>query len=468
MSQVDYTAQLSTKYSQLAPLLIGPASLFTPKFWNKSNIHVTDETSIYTPIRDGTQFNGTVRFTQPKRATLTTEYLLEIVLSASVQIAGGPDLGSGAIGTGAYVNNLGDQLLQRVVHRYGSSVLHEYDGEYQQLWQRITTNEVDEEGRNALTLGALPLSVGGIPEFQRRTSLVDGVTVHVPLNRLWFSQHLDEAWMPEAFATEGEIEIQLQRLERVVYNALTATTPFVTPPTIESIRLRAREITLTVPEKMNRLSFYETDRGNLTHFLDVERQASVVLAAGTGGAGNIERRVRLDNIRLDMQQIIFVVRRGVSSPPVANEAAIDSDWSCDALQPPVYDFADPSAPVAITSALGARRIDAMYDDLVSFRLEVNGKRIADDQNELVERAWVRKLYHLNSQARSPVYQISFSMQPENTKVVTGFQNAANLGNLELVLTLPDTPVADRRIVDVWVHSHNVMQQRRGDVVKSLK
>ncbi len=286
MSSVsDAQAVLSTMYSQLGPILIGQQSLFTPMFWDKSNIHVIDETAIYTPVRAGTTFAQTVRFTQPKRATLTSEYLMEITLSAATVIAG-PGPGPAA----AYSNNLGDQIAVNIIHRYANHVLHQYDGEYQQLWQRLTVNEVNEEGRNALTLGGLPITVApGNPELQRSSlaatgALTIGLVLYVPLNRLWFSQHFDEAWMPEAFATEGEIEVELARLEDIVYSHDGVTNPFAVAadrPAITQIRLIAREITLTVPEKMSRLSYYETDRGNLVKFLDRERQRRVALV-GTG------------------------------------------------------------------------------------------------------------------------------------------------------------------------------------------
>ena len=474
---MDYTAQLNTKFSQLGPLLIGPGSIFTPKHWNKSNINVIDETSVYTPVRAGTTFGQTARFTQPKRATLQTEYLLEITLSASTPAA-----------TAAYVNNLGDQILRRVVHRYGSAILHEYDGEYQQLWQRLTTNEVNEEGRNALTLGGLPLSVSGAGEAQRADALTNGLVLYVPLNRLWFSQHLDEAWMPEAYATEGELEITLQALDQLVYNAVVrpavggaVPSPFAAPgnqPTVDGIRLITREVTLTVPEKLARLNYYETDRGLLTHFLDLERQPRVDLT-GTGGAAPREFRIRLDNIRLDMQEIFFVVRRGLGAATPVDEAAVDDPWSGDNLEAPTFDTSAFPA-TRVQSSLGAVYIDTMLDDvvgvaggagtggIVSYRLEANGKRLFDDQSELVGRAWVRRLYHPDAQARYPIYQISFSADPENTKNVYSFQNAANLGNLELVLTMQDFPADQAAVLDVWVHSHNIIQSRRGDVVKSLK
>jgi len=479
-------AILSTNFSQLGGLLIGLESHFTHRFWDKANLQLTDETSFIDPTRAGTQFNQTASYVQPRTATLTTEYVLEVVLSPStltsqpVPLPPAPGFVPWAPGNtpAAYVNNLGDQLLAQVSHRYGSTILHEYDGEYQQLYQRLTVNEVNEQYRNAMTLGGLPLSTTITNEAQRRQALVKGITIFVPLNRLWCTQHVDEAWMPEAFSTQGEIAIKFQRLERLVYHAVARgapgaalPSPFLggAPPTILSTRLFTRDVILTVPEKTARLSAYESDRGVLTHFLDREYQRQVI--TGAGGAGNREYVIKLDNIRMDMQELFFVVRRAHTPTIAVNEPAIDDDWSGDALQAPVYNFATEGNPVRVTSQLGilatAPFVDTMFDDIVSFRLQAGNKRLYDDQTELLGRTWVRRMYHPDSQPRDPIYFKSFSLIPEATKHVSGFQNAANLGNLTLVITMPNFPADQQKFVDVWCHSHNTNQSRRGDSVKSM-
>lgn len=485
MSGAADASAFSTMFSPLAPLLIGMESLWTHRFWSKANLQITDETTAYLPLRDGTQWGGTVVFSQPKRATLTSEYVLEVVISGSTLtsqpavLTPVPNPPWAAANTpAAYVNCLGDQLIAQVTHRLGSQILHQYEGEYAQIYQRICVNEVNEQYRNAMILGGLPLSTVATPEQQRRQALVKGITVYVPLDRLWCSQNVDESWMPEAYATQGEIAIELSRLARVVYNATlrtgiggTVPDPFVNgaPPTILSMRLFSREVILTVPEKMARLTTYESDRGALVHFLDCERQRRVTLI-GTGGAGVRDFEIRLDNIRLDMQEIIFIVRRGFGAGTPQNEAALDDDWAGDPLQAPVYDFTVEGAPQRVTSRLGAQNkfIDVMLDDVVSFRLQAGGKRLFDDQGDLLDRTWVRRLYHPDSQPRDPIYIKSFSMAPEETKYVSGFQNAANLGNLSIVITMPDFAANIPRVVDVYVHSHNINQSRRGDSVKSLK
>ena len=480
----DARAQLGTKYSQLSAMLIGQESVFTPQHWNKYNIHVTEETTVLSPTRDNAEWGRKIVFTQPKRATGTMSYLLRLEIGSSGSRTGGTGAGLGLVATGAaataaYVNNLGDQVCANVVHRYGSSILQEYTGEFAQIYQRVNVNEVNEEGRNALTLGGLPLAANNsVPEQQRHVALRDGLVLYVPLDRLWFCQNHDEMWMAEAYSTEGEIEIELARIEDVVYNAIAADprpSPFNSAldiPPILSAQLIAREVTLTVPEKMARLEYYETDRGMLCRFLDIEHQARIF--NGNGGAGNRELRVDLDNIRLDSVELYFMIRRVRGSVANTAHGGIDEDYAGDNLQGPVFDFSTvaTTGPVAQGSQLGGvagvQRIDMLDDTLVNYRLEANGKRLYDNQNELVGRAWVRKFYHSDSQPRSPVHIISFSLYPSDTKNSTGFQNFANLGKATLVLTLPDWATGESKQVDVFSHSNNIIVSRRGDVVKSLK
>lgn len=113
-------------------------------------------------------------------------------------------------------------------------------------------------------------------------------------------------------------------------------------------------------------------------------------------------------------------------------------------------------------------IDVMVDDVTSYWLEVNRKRLTEPQNDLLSRAWVRQLYHPNSQVRDPIYLISFSFAPEETKIITGLQSAANIGKLELVIRMPDFAANQPRVVDVWAHCHNIIQSKRGAVVKTLR
>ena len=70
------------------------------------------------------------------------------------------------------------------------------------------------------------------------------------------------------------------------------------------------------------------------------------------------------------------------------------------------------------------------------------------------------------QIAEPIYFIPFSWLLKDAKNVTSFQNMANLGNVELELTMPVRTVAS--IVDVYSVTHNIIQWKRGDVVKALR
>lgn len=460
MSAIDGHAHISTKFGQLAPLLVGQASLFKPRGWNKTNVHVIDDSATYTPVGNNVaQFSGTARFVIPKRATLVGPLALEIDINAGTFAGGAND--------GAYVNCLGDQILNTVTVRYGAHILQSYPGEWQQVWRRITKHSNHEEGRNALVLGNLPPSVAVPgPEDDRRQAIINpqgtgvgtGILALVcPLDEIFFTFYMDQYWMPEAYAAELEIEIQLAALARIVYSD-DGNNPFggaVGAPTINALRLRPREVILPAPEKLARLQEYESERGHLLKFLDLEHQRRVAIT-GTGTGVAREFRVRLDNIRLDISELVFMVRLGTDGL-VNTNPGVDKDWAGDPLE----------SDTAISTVTGASV--ACITAINSFRLEANGKRLYDDMNDLINRAWVRPMYHPDAQIRDNIYVIPFAAIPEDRKNATGFTNASNLGNLELVLNITDwAAAAGDRLVDVFALSHNIIQSRRGDCVKSLK
>lgn len=456
----DGNALIATKYGQMGPLLIGGKSLFEPRYWDRTNLHVIDHSVSYTPSGNQTpSFGDTARFVLQKRASLTGEMLIECVISAGV-------IGPANI-TAAYVKNLGDQLARTVTIRYGSHVLQAYPGEFQYIWHRVCQHDNHLEGRHALVLG------GGGPgspsEQDRINAVTQGVTVFIKLDEVFFSQYDDEHWMQEAYATEAEIEVEFEQLGRLVISGSLAD-PFAggTRPAITQVRLRPMEVTLPAPEKAARLTHYESERGHLLKFLDIESQLNTTFAGLNTGA-NRELRVRLGNIRLDMVELFILFRDDFES----------ANWSFDRLESDRNTASlilDPAA-----APINGGDFATMHA-IVSMRLEANGKRIFEDQAELLNRAWVRKYYHPDSQIADPIYVMSFARLPEDRKNSTSFQNAANLGQLELVLTVadwnpagaaPGAPTSGRlntanRRVDVYVHSHNLIQSRRGDAVKSLK
>lgn len=452
MSTIDHHGILASKFGQLAPLLVSEKSIFNPRFWDRSNICVIDDSSIYTPMGNQLpQFGQSVRFVLPKRPTLVGPLMIEWVLSAAAL----PGLE-----TAAYINNVGDAIARTVVMRYGGHVLQSYPGEFQQLVRRVSKHEVFEENRDQLTLGNRRYGANN-GEAERAAAYEAGITLFTPLDELFFTHHFDEYWMPEALATEGEIEVTIADLARIVYSS-TGIAPTVLP-TLTSIRLRCREVTLTAFEKADRLKQFNADKGMLTHMLDCETQLRTPITGSLGALVPplplVERIIPLDNIRLDVGMLYFTVRKAATT----DLPSVNRDWNGDPL-----DSDNSAAAPLVTSVVRAGTHQGTIVPISSFRLEANGSRLTGDIPEFLNRTWHRSMYFKESQSKDFVYFLSFQALPDNRKHVTGFLNAANLGKLQLVITLPDFLTTAPLEVDVFTHSHNIIQVRRGDAVKSLK
>ena len=468
---MDPNATMAANYGQIAGALIGSASLFRPTYWSKCMLDVVTESRIYQPTRDVNTFLGTTAFVLAKRPTGVLGMLVRNVLTKAV-VTGSP-AASTTIGpyAAAWSNNLGDQIYTSITHRYSSNILHTHDGEYMQLKQRLVSSEIDEDARSALTLGGLPRTAVGTPEQERASALIGGyaqtltTTVYTWLDYLWFTRSPDVMWMPEAYSTEALIELTYNDVGNLIYTNTGTGTIVTTKPTVQSVVMFVRECYITIPEKMSRLALHNEEKGVLALFADLERQRGYRYTGVTLGAAR-EIRVKLDNIRLDVKELMFIIRRATGSATLTTDPTVDATYAGDKLQGPVYQAV---TGAAVTSVLAtAPRVDVIVDELVSFRIDANGARLFDDIPADINRLWMRKLYHNKSQVREYVYFWSPSFLPDDEKMVTSFQNAANLGNLELVLNVLDAPLNTARQVDVWVESYNLIQSRRGDCVKSLK
>lgn len=448
MASFGNSSLLTTMQGQMSALLIGEKSLFTPKFWERAGIQWFDDNALYTPVGNQTPTWGqTIRFVLSKRASRLGDVLIEWTLSKAGNAAGD---------RGAYIINAGDAICKRVTMRYANNVLHSFPGEAQQIYRRVTKHEIMEEGRDSLTLGNLR---GSIPadEAQREIAFWSGAVggnanafvLYSPLDELWFRHHFDEYWTPSAFATEAELEIEIAPLGEICYTN-TGVAP-ITPPTITSVRLRQRELTLTTQETAQLKQLYRTEQGLLVHFLDTETQLRTSFT-GNGGAASRELRVPLDNIRLDMFALFFVVR-----PSANTGVSVNNPYSGDRL--------DSSDPINVSSVTGTDT--GMFQPITSFRLEANGQRVTNDIPELLNRGYMRQLYWKDAQVRDYIYSLCFAALGDNRKHVTGFLNAANLGKLELVITMNDFGAGVRE-VDVFALSHNLIQMRMGDAIKTLK
>ena len=86
--------------------------------------------------------------------------------------------------------------------------------------------------------------------------------------------------------------------------------------------------------------------------------------------------------------------------------------------------------------------------------------------DIENRALHRNIYFPGSQIAEPIYFIPFSWLLRDAKNVSSFQNLANLGNLELELTVPVSTTT--RYVDAYNICDNIVQQKKGDIIKALR
>jgi hypothetical protein len=182
----------------------------------------------------------------------------------------------------------------------------------------------------------------------------------------------------------------------------------------------------------------------LYKILDLEVQQRQTVAA-TAGVFTI----KLDNFRLDSQFIMFYIRKN----------NIDTAWSVDRMQ------SDATGSVIFAPAPDVSALLPM----TSFRLIANGKVIVDPCTDIENRSHWRKMYFPGSQIAEPIYFIPFSEMLRDHRNVVNFQNLANLGTLELELTLPVAPVGvTGRLVDIFNVCHNIVQMKMGDIIRLLR
>lgn len=291
----------------------------------------------------------------------------------------------------------------------------------------------------------MPPGVTGGYEATRQANTAAAFSVYVPLDWLWSTRFEDYAQTPESLASELELVIQYRALNQLIYGRITASglttvTPFTTAPAITGTTLYTQLIFTPVPEKNLHLSIFESEQGKIDHILDFESQTNIDIAAAAG-----TYRVKLDNLRLDSQMIIFFMRSSLINTP----------YAVDRMQ----------SDVTATILTGGGSVAAMQT-ITSFRLLANGNTIVDSQTDVFNRAYMRKNYFPGSQVAEPIYFIPFSWNTKDAKNVSGFQNLANLGNIELEIVVPVRSQAS--ILDVYSVAHNIVQSKKGDIIKALR
>lgn len=436
MSGADVTVLLNTQYGNLSALFASKQSLWGNRGFDTTNIFAVDNTYSSTPVGNEANWGQEVRFRLRKRGGKIHRTWVKVSVTAGVVAAAN---------RAAFVDDLGANAIENCRLSYASKTLQEYPGEAVKHYRRLMHHDINREAYNAMAFGGLPPGAGG-GEAQRELLASTAFDFYIPLDWLYFCRFEDYCLTPEALASELDLSIVFRPLRQMVYSRVIATgavpvgSPFTTAPTISSSVLYQQLIHLPVPEKNRHLQTFETDQGNLYKILDFETQLNNDVAAAAG-----IYKIKLDNFRLDSQFIFWVIR----------DNSIESDYTVDRNQ------ADSTA----TILPGGGSVASMTP-MTSFRLLANGRVIVDTVTDIENRAIHRDIYFPGMQIAEPIYFIPFSWLLKDAKNVTSFQNMANLGNVELELTMPARTLPS--IVDVYSVTHNIIQWKRGDVVKALR
>lgn len=438
---------IAGKYGQLAASLLGARSLYAPTGYNAlTPVHQEDLARVTSSDGVTPSFGGSLRYPLIKNSTLIGPMHWKCTVSAAVNDTGRRS---------AYVKNFGDQCISEITLRYASNILQSIPNRvWAPLWRRLCYHDNHIEGINANVLGGLPAG-DAATEGIRENAVTAGLDIIVPLEELFFSHNRDEYWFSEAYSMEAEILLQISPLASLVYsdNGLTPFGGVGTAPVLSADELRYREITLSAAEKENRLKGYMTQQGNVVKWLDIERQENVSFV-GTGTGLNRVLNVPLNNFRMDLAEIIFLMRIDTDTLS-ATAPGVSKDWAGDAME-------STTTPSIITLASVACVLP-----VVSWELVANGKVIYQSQEELFNRTIVRHRYHPDSQISDAFYVIPFAEFPEDYKNATGHLSAQVLGKLELCITVLDWAATQRRRIDVYAHSHNFIQSRAGGITKAL-
>lgn len=436
MSGADPTVLNNAKHGNLAQVYTSSDSIWEPKSFARTNIFATDNTFSSKPTGAPATFGGIDRFRFRKRGGRVSRVWMKISITAGVVAAAN---------RAAYVDDLGQLILDDLRLEYASKEIQNYNGEFLKAYKRLMEHSITQEHYHATNFAGLPPGAGG-SEATREANVSAATVIFPELEWFYFTRSEDYAQTPEALSSELELVVRYQRLERLVYARVIATgltpavDPFTTRPTISESLLFTQLIHCPGPEKEMHLRRFDSPQGLLFKILDIEQQVrqSIPLAAGV-------HTIKLDNFRLDSQFIMFFVRA----------VTIDTDWAIDRMQ----------SDTTATILTGGGSVAALLP-VTSFRLIANGKAIVDPCTDIENRAVWRKLYFPGSQIAEAVYFIPFGHALRDHRNVVNFQNLANLGSLELELTMPVS--ATTRLVDIYNVCHNAVQMKMGDIIRLLR
>jgi hypothetical protein len=180
--------------------------------------------------------------------------------------------------------------------------------------------------------------------------------------------------------------------------------------------------------------------------------------------------VPLNNLRMDMGEITFMIHRVGNTNPTqwAGEEGVISTSAAGGYGGS-YAESNPSCSILFPNygPVVAAGSFATQVQVTSFTLTAAGKNLFTYQTDFHNKTHVRKFYHPDAQLADFVYTIPFARYVEDRANATGHMSASVLGNLALIINLPNPGNAITYQCDVYVHSHNLMQSRAGGIVKAL-
>lgn len=436
MSAQDSTILINANYGNLSRILASEQSLFENRGYDTTNIFAVDNTALTRPIGQQANFSQEDRFRLRKRGGRIHHCWLKVQISAGVVAAAN---------RAAYVDNLGEAMLEGLRVEYASKTIHQYNGEAIKAQNRLMYHDVGREAYNAMVFGNLPPGAGGA-EAAREANVSAATLVFIPLDWLWFNVSEDYALTPEGLASELDVIVKYRNLEQLIYARVIATgltpagDPFTTRPAITQVDLVTQLIFEPKMQKTLNLAQFDTPQGQLFKILDFEEQRQQVIDAAAG-----TYNIKLDNFRLDSHFIMFFIR----------DSLVNTSWAIDRMQ----------SDTTATILPGGGSVAALQP-LTSFRLKANGSIIVDTCTDIENRAVWRKMYFPGSQIGEPIYFIPFGWLLKDKRNVTGFQNISNLGSVEVEIVMPAR--ARQSLFEGYNVCHNAIQQKQGDIIRALR
>jgi hypothetical protein len=392
MSGADVTKRLNTNHGNLSKILASDDSIWSNKGYDVTNIFAIDDCSKQKPLNTQSTFGAEDRFRFRKRGGRIFQAWLKVQISAGTVAAAN---------RAAYMDDLGDGMIEEARVEYSSKVLHAFNGEAVKLVNRLWLHDIARETEFAAKFAGMPPGAGG-GEAQREANVSSVIIVYIPLDWLWFTTSTDYAFTPEALASEAELIVAYRALENLVYarviatGATVAADPFTTRPAITLSELFTEVVHTPAIEKNLHLATFESRQGNLYKILDFEqvRLQSIAAAAGT-------YTINLSNFRLDSAFLVFMVR----------SSAINTNWAIDRMQ-------SDNTPSILPGGGSVAALQA----ITSFRVLANGSTLVDVCTDVENRVIWRKMYFPGSQIAEAIYFVPWGHMLREKKNVVSFQN----------------------------------------------